>query len=488
MKKIRHPRIRTSFAIVLSRHSVGRITMLYLVLSLMLAAIFGCIFSLTRSDHPSFGAAFRLALASLWTTVDPLNVGRGAETISYYAAAASTTALSVILPLFLLGAFIFKLFRHDPIEWRQMVSVINYRGFGTSLHFRFYNGTIEELGDLRVEVFVRIRSAGQPNLVVNRRVRVAAADELVEGGYFGLNMPGVPITIAVPLNTSLSLEEVVHGGSLQVQDATSGLVHSSRVDFLVIVKGTSLRTGENFTSVKSYSAATHLEVGHYQDIEVDENRDPKEWEGWNNFEGTRDIFLFAYGYLVSVEGISGLLGYPLKPEDGPISARLNGWRRTWNVGSNKESHPERVLTTEDGREYAGTLAYLGLERSEGDYCNGAVIRVDNRDLVVLADSERLYDRQNVTDQVEWNGKPEHCLVLAPVPSNASRARLDAAADKRNVVVRQEYKAAVEDALDRLGPGQLNEYLDTTDRCPYPVIHLDSSLDSAVLPFERDQAV
>lgn len=361
-REIKHPRIKTSLAIILSRYSLARLTLLYVTVTLALAGVLGYTFSVTRSDEPSFGTAFRSALASLFTTVDPLSSEGGNQDFPYYIAATCATVLSIILPIFLLGAFIFKLFRHDPIIWRKSVSIINYRGFGPSVHFRFYNGTNEELVDLRIEVFARISSSSPPNLVVNRKVGVAAADELAEGGYFGLCLPGVPTTVTVPLTTRLTLDDIVLGDVIQVQDATPGLVSKSRVEFLVIVKGTSLQTGENFTSVERYPAAG-ITLGHYQDIEVDPETDPKKWEGWVDFEKIRDIYVFAYGSLVAPAQLSSMLGYDLRPDDGPTRATLNGWRRTWNVGSNRESHPGRILTMDDGREYSGTPAFLGIEES-----------------------------------------------------------------------------------------------------------------------------
>lgn len=145
------------------------------------------------------------------------------------------------------------------------------------------------------------------------------------------------------------------------------------------------------------------------------------------------LFVFGYGSLVSAKSVASTLGRHLDLEE----AELRGWQRAWNVGSDKESHPERTFRLADGSEYEGLTVVLGIE--PGDRCAGSVFAVTEEDLALLDVRERNYDRIDVTDQVTWASRPESCTIYAYTPKNTAIAKIAAAlAGHRRVNVRRGY--------------------------------------------------
>ncbi len=116
---------------------------------------------------------------------------------------------------------------------------------------------------------------------------------------------------------------------------------------------------------------------------------------------------------------------------------MRGWRRAWNVGSDKESHPERTFRLVDGTEYEGLTVVLGLE--PGDRCDGSVFVVTDDDLALLDVRERNYERIDVTDAVAWASRPEDCTIYAYTPKTTALEKIAAAlASQRRINVRRDY--------------------------------------------------
>ena len=69
------------------------------------------------------------------------------------------------------------------------------------------------------------------------------------------------------------------------------------------------------------------------------------------------MFVFGYGSLVSPESIESTLRHGIDRSTVEY-ARLRGWKRSWNVGSDKRSHPERTFRLADGSEFDGVTVVL----------------------------------------------------------------------------------------------------------------------------------
>jgi cation transport regulator ChaC len=174
-------------------------------------------------------------------------------------------------------------------------------------------------------------------------------------------------------------------------------------------------------------------------------------------------YVFGYGSLVSPASVTATLGH-----DGPgfDVARLHGWRRAWNVGSDGESHPERTFVRPDGSVFGGITVVLGLIPADGG-CGGAVFGVTPADLALLDVRERNYDRVDVSDRVDWPARPAGCTVLTYLPRRRAVARLHrAVAGGREVVVREQYLRLVEDAF--AATGRLDDYRRSTPAPEHPV--------------------
>ncbi len=64
--------------------------------------------------------------------------------------AVANALVSVLLPIFVLGAFVFKLFRHDPLVWRRGVTIEAHPSGYYVLAARFYNHLKVATADVRV--------------------------------------------------------------------------------------------------------------------------------------------------------------------------------------------------------------------------------------------------------------------------------------------------------------------------------------------------
>lgn len=179
-------------------------------------------------------------------------------------------------------------------------------------------------------------------------------------------------------------------------------------------------------------------------------------------------WLFVYGSLVSPRSAGTSLRRVLRDADGPVPALLNGFRRSWNVGSDRRSHPERALAWSDGRPFAGTLAVLGLERDAGAWCNGALYRLTCADLDALSTRERNYALEAVPVTLADGRATRQEAAVAYLPRPEALDRLVEARRAGSAVVRRDYAFSVRRAFARLGASHLADYLATTTPHGLPV--------------------
>ena len=169
--------------------------------------------------------------------------------------------------------------------------------------------------------------------------------------------------------------------------------------------------------------------------------------------------LFAYGSLVSPESLAATVGRAVPAGRGPLPAVLGDHAREWMVGSDRESHPERVLVAEDGSVFTGTLAVLGIRAAAGAVCTGAVYELDDAAVASLGVRERNYTLVEVSVRVAGRQGPRRVVTFVPRPGAVERLVRARAAG--TAVVRAGYADLVADAFRRLGPGQGEAYARTT---------------------------
>ncbi|MFJ3176411.1 hypothetical protein ACIPJK_37390 [Streptomyces roseus] len=166
------------------------------------------------------------------------------------------------------------------------------------------------------------------------------------------------------------------------------------------------------------------------------------------------------------------MGHAFAESDGPHEAALEGWKRSWNLASDKSTHPERTLRYPNDRSFAGVTVWLGLERGiPGDIRTGAVYRLSEDDLASLDRRERGYEWVEVSHQVTWETMPAEATVGTYVPTPESLELLETALSaRRPVAVRHRYLEMIEQGFRALGEDAFARYL-TTAAPPWPVEQL-----------------
>lgn len=415
---------------------------------------------------------------------------RGDDSVLLYSVVLVASILRVILPVFLLGAFVFKLFRDDPLVWRKSISIEESAIDGPAvLRIRFYNATSSPLVNLTIQVFARVRSTGTPLFVRNAAFKVFQGEDLEvrDSAMWALSRPGVPFTVNVPLGTDLTARDMFDNNYLSLP-GEGEIVSRDRVRLFVLASGTSLESGATFYSGCEYDLAKDLMLGHYGEVDVLYDKHPKLWKGWDRFEMNADLFVFGYSSLVSPSSVGTTLGRSVDPLAFE-RAKLQGWKRVWSVGSDKSSHPERTFWRADGTEFDGVTVVMGIEESERGACDGAVFPVTRGDLSVLDTRERNYRRVEVTNDVTWYGKPKDCVVYTYVPLEEATRRLESAlAAGRSVNIRRGYLELSKGAFEAAGYAE-KAGRPEFDKVPFPIedlrIEIDPNLTPAQFSVHRD---
>jgi cation transport regulator ChaC len=474
-----HPRIRTALSLKIGRLNLISIVGVYLAITLVSAAILAALMQAVDARSRGFSHLFRATLSAVFSPGDLLTAD--GESPAFYTIAAFATLLGVLLPIFMLGAFVFKLFQQEPLTWRKIVSIESRYNEPPVLVFRFYNSSTSDLVNTKIVVIARILSTGEPRTITNIRLPVLLerAGKLVDEASWPYSRSGVPFSIRVQLGDGLSARETVDKGLLCLPGRDEA-VECSRVAFLLVASGQVLESGSSFLSAREYAAGKDMVYGHFQEINAYAGEDPKSWHGWSNFDGNVEMFVFGYGSLVSPTSVSSTLGHEIDGKNFHY-AMLRGWKRVWNVGSDKTSHPERTFHFADGSEFNGLTVALGIvECAEDHSCNGTIFPANRADLTLLDVRERNYTRIEVTDRVTWAGKPVNCIVYTYAPTDVALNRVHEAESKgRCIVVRKSYVDLVKKAFDEIH--MLDVYEETTPLPPYEIADISTTIDPKLAP-------
>jgi hypothetical protein len=465
---LRHPVVENPIALLLSRWTLSRLLAVYVIVLAGLVGLGGTALHRLDRNRPSWGVAAQDTFAEI---LNPgVLVSRGGQSPAFYAFTAAIALVGTVLPIFLLGSFVFKLFRHDPLVWRRTVSLQDLPGSGAILAFRFYNGTKVPLVAISIRVLAVVKSTGRPSTTEHITMRVIADQGLAQTREWELSPPAEPFTVRVPVapidRPPLSSTTVWNSPTIDIRGKAAA---KHRVGFFVIATGTYAVTGSSFVSTRSYDLVRDTILGHFQPIEVDSGTPPRSWDGWANFEGNRNMYLFAYDSLVRPSFVDGIVAAPL--DLPPVEARLSGWRREWNAGSDASMRPGTTLYDAAGMEYHGVIALLGLARSAGGGCNGVAYPVSSEIVVKIDEFQQCYDRIDVSGEVEWPGKPQMCTVFTYVPTAQSKARLERAVVSRDACVTKEIADLVEESFEELGAESIQTYRASTSPPGCPTLDL-----------------
>jgi hypothetical protein len=172
------------------------------------------------------------------------------------------------------------------------------------------------------------------------------------------------------------------------------------------------------------------------------------------------VAVFGYASLVSPESAAQTLG---RPVDGAIPARLQGWARGWTLGR-EQAKSEKTFARPDGTLPRFCLGLNLDPDAQAPAPNGVLIELTEPELARLDIREIRYRRVDVTDAVTAPAGQAFDRVIAYVakPEHHHPTPPD------DAIVVSTYPATIEAAFDRLGPGQLDLFRDTTAPIPVPV--------------------
>jgi cation transport regulator ChaC len=179
-----------------------------------------------------------------------------------------------------------------------------------------------------------------------------------------------------------------------------------------------------------------------------------------------DTWVFGYGSLVSPTSIARTIGRPVERSAGFAAARLHGFGRRWNYGS---MHQRGDWHGPHGLVEQGIVVSLGVERSDREACNGAVVRVTGEELDLLDWRERDYERTDVSDNVVVETGELQARIVTYVPRQTAIDRYRTARDELRAAIRYSYVTIVDEAFAALGGGHLDEYRDGTPPPDVPIV-------------------
>ena len=174
------------------------------------------------------------------------------------------------------------------------------------------------------------------------------------------------------------------------------------------------------------------------------------------------LAVFGYASLVSRNSASQTIGREV-PE--PVPARLSGWRRRWSEKRDNLRCEKTFARREDGTLPPLVLG-LNVERGEDPAgpVNGVLIPVTGEEAERLDIREMRYDRVEVTEQIDTDGRPFDRIYTYVVKSENFAPEPPGGA-----VILGTYAMTVEAAFGELGDGELEAYRATTGPLPVEVI-------------------
>ncbi|MGR7025134.1 gamma-glutamylcyclotransferase family protein [Geodermatophilus sp. URMC 62] len=433
-------------AILLSKLDLVQVVGVYVLLVLGWTLVVSTVLLVDDGGSSGFVDVVRRAFQAMWGP-DSL-FGEPGRSLLYYALALLNALVSVLLPVFVLGAFVFKLFSHDPLRWRQRPTLEVHPPGYFVLAVRFYNRLTVDLADVRVRAWLKWTPQDSPTVHRNKQLDLVRGEHGTEH-VWPIAGEGEPTTFRVVLGPTDRPGVPVSAETIEVQ---GHLVRRDTARLLVIVEGVMTSTNEQFRSrwVYPLRAADGKrpsdidEEGIFQDIGPDVGPD----SGWGNFHGVQDVYVFVYGSLMRD---ADLRAAGLDPGDAR-TATLQGWRRRWNVASDPAHKHRRYRHLTPGRPvFTGRIVSLGLEREDGASVRGVVVRVGPRQLADFDLREQDYDRTDVSAAVSWPDRDERRppRVFTYVPKPAAVADFRRRRGTGELVIEQSYFDSVRDAAARI---------------------------------------
>ncbi|GAA3219396.1 gamma-glutamylcyclotransferase family protein [Actinocorallia longicatena] len=138
-----------------------------------------------------------------------------------------------------------------------------------------------------------------------------------------------------------------------------------------------------------------------------------------------ETWVFAYGSLMAVDVMEGLLGRTPRPGTDFAPGWLRGWRRTWEVCTDNTDPARKVTYLSPEAEHVRPrvqVLFLDASPSPGSRLDGMLLRVDPATLRRMDARERNYDRIDISEDVEDVGPEDKVWTYVGRKEQAARAR------------------------------------------------------------------
>ena len=289
-----HPLVRDTFINRISRWSLRRIVFSYLLSMAALAALGALTMQRWGRQTPPYSTEFRNMAQELISPGSLLS--QGGQAATYYTVVFLVSLIAYLSPIFLLSAFVFKLFVRDPIVWRRNFTIEDRIGCGAVLVFRFYNASRSTLTGLTIKIYAQVEtSIGSTSILSRPMALITRGKERAESREWGFSPPHEPFSAFVPLSDpSHALVTSAQAAVSSTIDLQGMSAPKDLVTFVVRLEGTHTVTGSTFVSINTYKAADAV-CGAFQSIDWEPGEDPRRRAaGWENFDGNFDLELFVY--------------------------------------------------------------------------------------------------------------------------------------------------------------------------------------------------
>lgn len=292
-RSVPRPYLAWSLPSRLSQRGMLSLLTLYVVTTTLAAVAIAAVLQVTargdtdaRRDVRDWG---RLAFEAVWSGGGSF-LHEDGQSLDFYLAAAVVKMLGVLLPIFLLGAFVFKLFQRDPFVWRNRLYYKTGLRSGDGFLLRYYNSDWSRLVAVDVTVYARLESR-VTNKTLTRRLRCELSPGLGQGeGTLSDHSFWSVCTTGMPFTTRVSLESgrIVGEGDDRVLEIGGESFPLEKVTILALAQGVVECTGAHFTSSHEYRLSD-MDDGVLGDIDAvngyQSRRQIRGWNGWENFHG-----------------------------------------------------------------------------------------------------------------------------------------------------------------------------------------------------------
>jgi hypothetical protein len=321
-KADQHPVRESPFAIRLSRLRLLQILAVYVLVVIAIVCLHALLlFVYASTSSRTLVESVRESMSISW---DPGTAfTQPGRPIALYLYGIANALIAVLLPTLLLGSFVFKLFQHDPLQWRRSLTIEAHPSGHYVLAARFYNRLPVDAADLRVRAWLRWVPTDNKSVrrVKSLTILGRGQNAIEETDAFPLASPFEPTTVRVVLGQTERGDPIDGDGKIWVQGE---LVHREDASIVLVVDGATVTLSNPFRSTIEYSLDSAADIDMFQDIPLDSERGYE----WSNLTGPSKYTCFSTAFSCDLKSWPELASRPL------MSALLR-FRTTWACGTSR---------------------------------------------------------------------------------------------------------------------------------------------------------